>query len=57
MNMPRKQVCLYQWDYRINCNENENDNGKIDHINRPRRRHKDKYTKYSVSRQEDVSMQ
>ena len=31
INMSKKQVCLYQWDYVINCNENENDNGKIDH--------------------------
>ena len=30
----KKQVCLYQWDYMINCNENENNNGKIDHINK-----------------------
>ena len=27
--MSKKQVCLFQWD----CNENENDNGKIDHKN------------------------
>ena len=39
----------------INCNENENGNGKIDHINekdmnRPRRRHKrDKYAKCNLS--------
>ena len=32
--MSKKQVCLYQWDYMINCNENENDNCKIDHINK-----------------------
>ena len=33
---PKKQVCLYQWCYIINCNENDNDNGngKIDHINK-----------------------
>ena len=29
----KKQVCLCQGDYRINCNENENNNGKTDHIN------------------------
>ena len=40
----------------INCDVNENDNGKRDHINktyidvhRPRRRRRDKYRKYSVS--------
>ena len=33
-NMSKKHVCLYQWDYMINCNENENDNGKVDHINK-----------------------
>ena len=32
--MPKKQVCLYQWDNMINCNGNENDNDKIDHINK-----------------------
>ena len=32
--MQKKQVCLFQWDYMISCNENENDNGKIDHINK-----------------------
>ena len=31
-NMSNKQVCLYQWNYMINCNEN--DNGKLDHINK-----------------------
>ena len=39
-------------DCMINCYENENDNGKINHINktnRPRRRRRDKYTKYRVS--------
>ena len=44
--MSKKQVFLFQWDYMINCNENENGNGKIDHINekdmnRPRRRHRE----------------
>ena len=37
----------------INCNENENDNGKIDDINkmyRPRPRHRYKCRKYSLSR-------
>ena len=34
----------------IHCNENENDN-EIDHtINRPRRRHGHKYTKYGMPR-------
>ena len=28
------KVCLFQLDYMINCNENENDNGKLDHINK-----------------------
>ena len=28
-NMSRKQVCLYQWGYMINCNENQNYNGKL----------------------------
>ena len=27
-NMSKKYVCLYQWGYMINCNENENDNDK-----------------------------
>ena len=31
---PKKQVSLSQWDYRINCNGNENDNEKKDHINK-----------------------
>ena len=46
INMFKTEVCLFQWDYMINCNGNENDNRKIDHINRPRGRHRDKYTKY-----------
>ena len=29
--MSKKQVCLYQWDYMINRNENGTVNGKIDH--------------------------
>ena len=33
-NMPKTQVCLYHLDYLINCNENKNDNGKIDHMNK-----------------------
>ena len=33
-NMFRKKVCLFQCDYKINCTENENDNGKIHHINK-----------------------
>ena len=32
--MYKKHVCLYQWHYVINCNENENANDKIDHINK-----------------------
>ena len=32
--MSKKQVCLYHWDYMINCNENQNDNGKKGHINK-----------------------
>ena len=32
--MSRKQVCLYQWDRMINCNEIESDNNKIDHKNK-----------------------
>ena len=32
--MSKKQVCLLQWDYLTSCTENENDNGKIDHINK-----------------------
>ena len=32
--MSKKQVCMYQWDNTINCNENENDNYKIDYINK-----------------------
>ena len=50
----QKKSFLFQWDYMTNCYENENDNGKMDHINknikRPRHRHRCKYTKYSVSR-------
>ena len=32
--MYKKHVCLYQWHYVINCNENENANDKTDHINK-----------------------
>ena len=32
--MSKKQVCLYQWDYMINCKESENDNTKMVHINK-----------------------
>ena len=32
--MSKKQVFLCQWDYMINCNENEYDNGTIDPINK-----------------------
>ena len=31
--MSKKQVCPYQSDDMINCNENENYNDKTDHIN------------------------
>ena len=31
-NMSKKQVFLPQWDYIINCNENDNE--KTDHINK-----------------------
>ena len=31
--MSKKQVCPYQLDDMINCNENENYNDKTDHIN------------------------
>ena len=51
-NMFKKQVFLYQYNYMISCDVNQNDNGKRDHINktyRPRRRHRDKYRKYRVS--------
>ena len=34
INMSKKQVCLYQWDYIINCNENKNDDSKIVHVNK-----------------------
>ena len=37
--MFKKQVFPYQWDYMISCNKNENNNGEIDYINRPRCRH------------------
>ena len=33
-SMSRKKVCQYQWHYMINWNENENDNSKIDQINK-----------------------
>ena len=32
--MKKKQVYLYWWNYSINCNENENDKSRIDHINK-----------------------
>ena len=32
--MSEKRVCLCQWDYIFNFNENKNDNGKIDRINK-----------------------
>ena len=47
-NMSKKQVCLYQRDYMINCNANENDNGKIGHTNK-------KYIKEWNIRDSDIS--
>ena len=35
--MSKMQVCLCQWDYIIKCNENENDNEKLDRINKTNR--------------------
>ena len=32
--MSKKQVFLCQCSYMINCNENENDNEKTDHMNK-----------------------
>ena len=32
--MSKKQVCLFRWDYVTNCNENKNDDGKINPINK-----------------------
>ena len=32
--MSKKQVCLYQLDFMINCTKNQNGNGKIHHINK-----------------------
>ena len=34
MHMSKKQVFLCQWDYMINCNEDENDNEKTSHVNK-----------------------
>ena len=51
--MPKKQVCLYQRDYMINCTENEYDNGKIDHINKiyiDQEVDTETHRKYSLSR-------
>ena len=50
--MSKKQVFLSQWDYIVNCNENNNE--KNDHINKtkinhPRPKHRDRYKKYSMS--------
>ena len=33
-NISKKEIFLYQWDYIINCNENENDNEKTNHISK-----------------------
>ena len=39
------------------CSGNVNDNKKIDHIiNRPGRRHENKYAKYSMSQKDHVYM-
>ena len=46
-NMSKKRVCLLQWDYMINCNENENHNGKIYHINKT-------YTDQGVDRETNI---
>ena len=32
--MSKEQIFLFQWDYMINCAENDNGNGKLDHINK-----------------------
>ena len=43
------EVCLYSWDYRINYNENEDENGKRSHkyyIIRPRSVHGHKFSNY-----------
>ena len=32
--MSKEQIFLFQWDYMINCNENDNCNGKLGHINK-----------------------
>ena len=44
----------------INCNKNESDNEKKDHmnkdLNRPRRKNRDKYTEHSMSSQGKTSM-
>ena len=32
--MSKEQIFLFQWDYMINCTENDNGNGKLDHINK-----------------------
>ena len=32
--MSEKRVFLCQWDHIFNCNENKNDNRKVDHVNK-----------------------
>ena len=32
--MSKKQLCLWQWDDIFNCIENDNDNGKVYHLNK-----------------------
>ena len=64
--MSKKQLCLLQRDYKINCNKNDNDNGKIDHIDEKYidqdvdiyeyRDYRNKYKEYSVSRKDNVFM-
>ena len=64
--MSKKQLCLLQRDYKINCNKNDNDNGKIDHIDEKYidqdvdiyeyRDYRNKYKEYSVSRKDNIFM-
>ena len=51
LKMYKKQVRLFEWNYKINYNENEAENENRSHrydINRPSRRHWHKYTKYKM---------
>ena len=64
--MSKKQLCLLQRDYKSNCNKNDNDNGKIDHIDEKYidqdvdiyeyRDYRNKYKEYSVSRKDNIFM-